>query len=122
MAKRKQKKNTAKINKIGMTTDVLSSRGGLTFFAKYLENTQVLSLLQTVFGFLRKSKKGQDIDSIFKQLFCYLMDGMSRHLTHFDPLKQDEGYAAGLDLSKEEMLSSHSVKRFFKTFSMPMVW
>ena len=105
-----------------MTTDVLSSRGGLTFFAKYLESTQVLSFLQTVFGFLRKSKKGQDIDILFKQLFCYLMDGMSRHLTHFDQLKQDEGYAAGLDLSKEEMLSSHSVKRFFKTFSMPMVW
>ena len=69
MAKRKQKKNTAKINKIGMTTDVLSSRGGLTFFAKYLENTQVLSLLQTVFGFLRKSKKGQNIAAYSNNFF-----------------------------------------------------
>lgn len=122
MGQQKQKKKSEKIHKIGITSDTLSSRGGLSFFSKYLENTQILSFLQTLFGFIRKTKKGQEIDVIFKQLICYLMDGTSRHLTYFDQLKEDEGYAASLELPKDEMLSSHSVKRFFKAFSMVRVW
>ncbi|MBD3265191.1 hypothetical protein GF373_00850 [bacterium] len=100
----------------------LSSRGGLSLFAKYLENTRILSSLSVVFASLRKSAKGQDIETIFKQLLCYLMDGTSRNLTYFDQLKNDPGYAASLEFDSNEMLSSHSVKRFFKTFSMPLVW
>jgi hypothetical protein len=122
MAESNRKNPEVKIHKIGTTSDVLTSRGGLTLFAKYLEQTQVLAFMQSVFGKLRKSKKGQPIHLIFQQLFCWLMDGTSRHLTYFDQLKRDEGYAAGLELSPKEMLSSHSVKRFFKAFSMPLIW
>ena len=71
---------------------------------------------------IRKSNKDQEIEKIFKQVICFLMDGMCRHLTYFDQLKKDQGYAASLELTSDEMLSSHSVKRFFKSFSMPMVW
>lgn len=120
--KSKNKKPVTKISKIGVTTDTLTSRGGLCLFAKYLDNTQILTYLGMAFGILRKSAKGQAIETIFKQVLCFLMDGMSRHLVYFDQLKQDEGYAASLELNPDAMLSSHSVKRFFKAFSMPLVW
>ena len=122
MAKAIDKQASVKINKIKTTTDVLTSRGGLAFFAKYLEETQVLVFLQSLFGLLRKSRKGQRIEIIFKQMLCFLMDGTSRHLTYFDHLKPDKGYAAGLELRPDGMLSSHSVKRFYNAFTMPMIW
>lgn len=118
----KKNKPSRKINRIDVTSDTLTSRGGLSFFAKYLENTQVLSYLAVLFGSIRKSSKGQDLETIFKQLLCFLMDGTSRSLTYFDQLKTDPGYAASLEFDSNEMLSSHSVKRFFKAFSMPLVW
>lgn len=117
-----KKKESHKINKIGITSDTLTSRGGLSLFAKYLENTQILTYLGSLFGVLRKSAKGQSIEIIFKQILCYLMDGTSRSLTYFDQLKTDSGYAASLEFGCDELLSSHSVKRFFKAFSMPLVW
>ncbi len=121
-SKKKSKRNPAKITKIGVTSDVLTSRGGLNFFSKYIENIQILSVLGMLFGSIRKSKKGQSIETILKQVICNLMNGMSRHLTYFDQLKTDQGYTASLELTSEEMVSSHSVKRFFKAFSMPLVW
>ncbi len=84
----KKNKPARKINKIDVTRDTLTSRGGLSFFAKYLENTQILSYLAVMFGSIRKSSKGKDLETIFKQLLCYLMDGTSRSLTHFDHLKK----------------------------------
>jgi len=124
VARKKSRKNntTKKITKIGITTDTLTSRGGVTLFAKYLEKTQILTWLGMLFGILRRSAKGQPIETIFKQVLCYLMDGMSRHLTYFDHLKKDKGYAASLELNTDELLSSHGVKRFYKAFSMPLVW
>ena len=112
-SKKKSKRNPAKITKIGVTSDVLTSRGGLNFFSKYIENIQILSVLGMLFGSIRKSKKGQSIETILKQVICNLMNGMSRHLTYFDQLKTDQGYTASLELTSEEMVSSHSVKRFF---------
>jgi len=43
-----------------------------------------------------------------------LYDGTSRHLTYFDQLKEDSGYAAAIENTGEEMVSSHQVKRFSK--------
>lgn len=117
----KPRKHT-KINTIAVTSEQLTSRGGLVFFAQYLENLQILPYLTLVFGCIRKSAKGQSLAVIFKQILCFLMDGSSRHLVYFDQLQKDEGYAASLELQPQEMLSSHSVKRFFKAFSMPLVW
>ena len=124
VTKKKSKKNKTsnRITKIGITSDTLTSRGGLCFFAKYLETTQILTYLGTVFGMIRKSAKGQNIETIFKQILGNMMNGMSRYLTYYDQVKRDEGHAASLELSPNEMLSSHSVKRFFKAFSMPLVW
>jgi hypothetical protein len=47
--------------------------------------------LERLFGSRRKSAKGQPVSEIFKQVFCFLVDGSSRHLVHFDALKKDTG-------------------------------
>lgn len=50
------------------------------------------SLLQSFFGNFRKNKKGSTVWNIFKQIFCWLYNGTSRHINYFDQLKGDEGY------------------------------
>jgi hypothetical protein len=71
---------------------------------------------------MRKSSKGQPVSEVFKQVFCFLLDGTSRHLVYFDALKKDEGYAAAMETAPEQMLSSHAVKRFFGAFSCVRIW
>ena len=53
---------------------------------------------------------------IFKQIFCFLYDGTSRHISHFDHLKSDEGYTAAIELDSSEMASTPIIKRFFGAF------
>mgnify|MGYP006290970957 FL=1 len=110
------------IDKVGITEDTLTGRAGLSLFVKYLAGIGVYSQLERFFGSLRRNQKGRPIREIFKQLFCFFMDGSSRHLTHFDALAQDEGYAAGIESAPSSMLSSHAVKRFFQSFYHPGVW
>jgi hypothetical protein len=71
---------------------------------------------------MRKNLKGQPVVEIFKQVFCFMLDGTTRHLVYFDALKEDPGYAGVIETPKEAMLSSHSVKRFFKAFSWYRIW
>jgi hypothetical protein len=52
--------------------------------------------LDRLFGSTRKSAKGQPVAEIFKEMFCFLVDGASRHLVYFDALKKDAGYTAGI--------------------------
>jgi len=101
------------ISGIEKTSDTLTSRAGLSLFVRYLCGIGILAHLETLFGDLRKSRKGQPVGEIFKQLFCFFVDGSSRHLSFFDQLQKDAGYAAGIETAAEAMLSSHSVKRFF---------
>jgi hypothetical protein len=107
------------VDDVEVTTDTLTSRGGLSLFVRYLRNCCLLPHLETEFGGIRKSRKGQSVTEIFKQLFCFFLDGTSRHLIHFDALKRDEGYAATIETEPEQMLSSHAVKRFFKAIYWP---
>jgi hypothetical protein len=95
----------------------LTGRGGLALFSRYLSKVNIYPLLLGFFGNIRKSKKGLQVWNMFKQIFCFFYDGTSRHLTYFDELKEDEGYASVIENSAEEMASSHQVKRFFKAFS-----
>jgi hypothetical protein len=71
---------------------------------------------------MRKHPKGLVIDEFFKQVRCILFDGTSRHLSHFDVLAKDAGYAAGIETRPESMASSHTVKRFFTAFSWPRIF
>lgn len=111
-----------KIDVIGVTSDTLTSRGGLSVFVRYLRNICLAPHLERLFGGIRKGGKGQPITEIFKQLFCFFVDGTSRHLVYFDHLKKDAGYAAAIETTPEAMLSSYSVKRFFTGFSWFRIW
>ena len=77
----------------------------------------IYTLLCDSFGKLRRSEKGQPIWNLFKQVLCFFYDGTSRHLTYFEQLKGDEGYAGVIENRPGEMASLHQVKRFFKGFS-----
>ncbi len=106
-----------KLSCLGTTSDKLTGRAGLSFFLRYLDNIGLNPFISKFFGSLRKSSKGVKIESIFKQVLSFFVDGSSRHLTYFDHLKEDEGYAASLESKVDQLCSSHSIKRFFKSFS-----
>ena len=108
------------IDKVEVTTDVLTSRAGLSLFVRYLRNIVIFPYLEDLFCKIRKSRKGQGISEIFKQLFCFFMDGTSRHLVYFDTIKEDEGYAGSIETDPNNMLSSHAVKRFFGAIWLPL--
>ncbi len=108
-------KSNRKIDAVGITGNVMTSRAGLTLYVRYLRNIALLPYIEQLFGPLRKSCKGQALTEIFKQMFCFLMDGTSRHLVYFDSLKNDEGYARTIETDSDHMLSSHSVKRFYQS-------
>jgi len=110
------------INDVDITTDVLTSRAGLSLFVRYLRNIVVFPYLEGLFCKIRKSRKGQEISEIFKQLFCFFMDGTSRHLVYFDTLKDDEGYAKSIETDPINILSSHAVKRFFGAIWLPLTF
>jgi hypothetical protein len=110
------------IDAIDMTPDTLASRGGLSLFVRYLRGIDLAPHLERLFGSLRKNRKGQSVSEIFKQLFCFFLDGTSRHLVYFDALKGDEGYAAAIESNQGAMLSSHAVKRFFGSFWWYRIW
>ena len=43
-------------------------------------------------------------------------------MTRFDHLQTDEGYAGVIETDKTSMISSHTAKRFFRSFSNVRVW
>ena len=110
------------IDGVEATSDTLTSRGGLTLFVRYLRNIAIYPVLARRFGSIRKNAKGKPVSEIFKQVFCFLLAGTSRHLVYFDALKKDEGYAAAIETAPDQMLPSHAVKRFFGAFSWYRIW
>ena len=113
----KKKTQTNRIAKVTTTDDVLTGRGGLALFTRYVTNLDVLSLLNNRFGTLRQSAKGLSVTKLFLQIFCFLFDGTSRHLAYFDHLAQDQGYAATLETDKNDMASSLPTRKR-KDFSL----
>lgn len=100
----------------------ISNRAGLALVAKYLSAIGITQMLADRFGFLKKSAKGAPLRSIFNQLILFFSDGTDFHLTRFDVLKRDAAYAAVIETKDQDMLSSHSVKRFFGNFSRLRVY
>jgi len=108
---------TYRIAKVATTSDTLTSRAGLALFVRYLSQIQLSPLFENAFGALRKSRKGLPRWALFQQVFCFFLDGTSRHLRYFDHRKADPGYAATIETSSDQLASSHTMKRFFKTFA-----
>ena len=107
---RKLEQNKGKTNRItsvGITTDTLTSRGGLSLFGRYIEGIGIRPTFERLFGTMRKNGKGQPIEAIMKQVLCYFMDGTSRHLVHFDRLKEDAGYAGAIESAPEPVSYTH---------------
>lgn len=111
------KSQTNRITDVDVTDDIITGRGGLALFVRYLANINILPLLNESFGNLRKSAKGLSVTKLFQQIFCFLFDGTSRHISHFDILAQDKGYAATIETNMKDMASSHTIKRFFALFA-----
>lgn len=106
------------ISTVETTTDTLTGRGGLALFTQYLFTCGVLGLLEDSFGYLRKNLKGLPMWRLFQQVICFFFDGSSFHLSRFDELKEDEGYAAAIATDSDNMVSTDQAKRFFKTFAI----
>jgi hypothetical protein len=107
-----------RISKVEITSDTLTSRGGIVLFVKYVQAIGIIGLLLQKFGSLKKSRKGVTLKNLFLQVLCFFFDGTSRHLNYFDHLQEDAGYAAVLEVSEPQMASSHAMKRFFGTFGV----
>jgi hypothetical protein len=110
----KHYRNPKRISSVETTDDTLTGRGGLALFVRYISQLNLRTLLNGHFGDVRKSSKGLPIWSLFVQVFSWLFDGTSRHLTYFEHLAKDEGYAAAIEHDLKDMASSHAIKRFFK--------
>jgi hypothetical protein len=111
------RKKELQINAIETTDDRLTGRAGLALFVAYLHGIKLFPLIDRFFGSIRKSRKGVDVCELFKQVLCFMVDGTSRHLSYFDQLSDDSGYAGGIETGMEEMASSHQIKRFYKSFA-----
>lgn len=113
---------SARFTHLETTSDTLTGRAGLALFSRYLQNSGIYRSLERLFGPVRRSRKGLPVIALFHQLFCFLADGTSRHLTYFDALRQDEGYARGIETAPGRMASSHQIKRFFSAFAWGRIW
>jgi len=111
------RESKSKIDKIEKTADCLTSRSGLSFIVRYIEKINIYPVLERYFGALRSSRKGIPVKELFKQILCFFTDGTSFHLTRFDELAKDAGYACTIETAPESMASSHQIKRFFNGFS-----
>src|SRR6266571_4960022 len=109
---------SCRISKLEVTNDTLTSRGGLAFFVKYIEAVGILGLLLAKFEGIKKSAKGVTIGNLFLQALYFFFDGTSRHVSYFDQLKKDTGYAAVVEMPDKQVASSHAVKRFFGAFGV----
>ena len=112
----KHKSIGKQITTIETTTDKITGRGGITFILRYLEKIKLFHLVDRLLGDVWGSKKGKGSGFILRQVLAKMIDGSDLTIQGFDRLSKDEGYAAALEVSQEEMLSSHTVKRFFKKF------
>lgn len=109
-------KSNLQISDIQTTSDLLVDRGGLFPFLRYMKETCVLHALATPLHKFRKGKKGISVPSCLFQTLAFLADGSSRHLSRFDELKRDPGYAALLEIPEGELMSSDQIERLFAKF------
>ena len=98
MPKNKKKSRSAKkdcrrkIKEIGITSNVLTSRGGLAPFANFLNGTGVCDELAKILADLRKSKKGIKLKEAFFQVLLFLADGTDSTLETFDRLQKNKAW------------------------------
>ena len=105
------------ITTVEITEDKITGRGGLLFILRYLEKSKIFNLIETVLGDIRRNKKAKPAEFLLRQVMAKMIDGSDSSIKGFDRLKQDEGYASEIEVNKQDMVSSHMVKRFFRKFT-----
>ncbi len=111
-------KNTfCTINHVNVTDNTISSRGGLTFISHYLEKIKFYRLVDKKVKGFRYNLKAHATSFIIRQIIFFFINGSHKALSGFDILKKDEGYASVLEVEQDELLSSHTIKRFFRKFT-----
>ena len=109
----------AKITKIGITNDKISGRGGLSFFLRYVERIGLYGLISnTIFSLILQGNKGLQLQNFVKQMLAFFIDGTNMSISSFDQTKSDEGYAAILECNRNQLASSHQIKRYFAKLSV----
>jgi len=111
-----------KVSAVERTSDTLTSRAGLLLFARYIDKIGLTRSTDRWFADVRKSRKGASASECLRQILLFFIDGTSRHLTRFDDLKQDPGYAATIERRCDDLISSHAVKRFIGNFTFGRIW
>jgi len=119
---KKYRKKESEISAIEITDERLTGRAGLALFVAYLHQIQIFPVIDRFFGSMRKSRKGVEIFELIKQVLCFMVDGTSRHLTYFDDLAKDGGYAGSIETDLDQMASSHQMKRFFNAFAWTRIF
>jgi hypothetical protein len=108
-----------KITKIGVTSDKISGRGGLALILRYIEKTNLYSLITNVFlSKIVMHSKGLRLEQFLKQIFAFFLDGTDMTMSGFDARKNDLAYASLLETKNMELASSHQMKRFFAKLSI----
>jgi len=102
---------------VNITATTISCRGGLTFISHYIEKIKFFRLINKKVSGFRSRLKGKATSFIIRQILWFFINGSHKAISGFDLLKKDEGYASVLEVSKEDLVSSHAVKRFFKKFT-----
>ena len=106
-----------KISHVDITSDCLADRGGLLLLMRYLDGLGPIEELGRVFDTFQRNKKGISPTSVIRQTLGFLLDGTHSCLSHFDLLKEDDGYQAVMETPAAYQASSHQVKRFFNKFN-----
>jgi hypothetical protein len=113
----KYKSTGQQITTVEITEDKITGRGGLIFILRYLEKSKIFNLIEIVLGDIRGNRKAKSSEFMLRQIMAKMIDGSDNSIKGFDRLKKDEGYAAQIEIKKEDMVSSHMVKRFFRKFT-----
>lgn len=82
----------SRIDACETTSDTLTGRAGLSLVSRYIEATGITAILARRFAFLRRSRKGLPLETLFHQIICFFFDGTDLHLTRFDHLQDEPGY------------------------------
>jgi hypothetical protein len=87
----------SKITDFQTTKEQFSGRAGLAPVSRSLDAVGITDILARRFAFLKKNAKGTSLNSIFHQIICYFFDGTDLHMSRFDHLKRDTGYAGVIE-------------------------
>ena len=87
--------NHPKIAAIEETSDTLTSRAGLALFARYLDKIGIAWFAERWLGPIRKNRKGSSAFECLRQILLFLVDGTSRHLTHFEGIVKTKALSPG---------------------------